>query len=350
MKYYYFLTLVLLLCFAGVSAQVVEVTTEVINPKGLLLHGNELYIAESGPGRISKIDISDPNAMPSIVIDGLNEPRELALIGDDLYIAEWFFSANGRISKFDITATNPSVVEVFSGIVPSGLTASGDFLFFGDTGNDKIVKIDVTVPNPSAIDVVNLSSNPESLFVHENTLYIGESGQKVSKIDVTVPNPVLTEIITGVASPRSLAIFDDELYIGESTMARIIKIDPEDTNPTPIVVVEDLVNPEGMAFNQGELYFSEFLGNRISKFVVEPLSVNSFEKSSTFTIYPNPADDYITVSGLKRPTKYYIFSAIGMKVYSGYLSKNIKIDTTSLLSGLYFLELEDGIVLKFIKN
>ncbi|MCD9583867.1 hypothetical protein [Tenacibaculum maritimum] len=47
------------------------------------------------------------------VITGLNSPRALVLNGKDLYIAE---SGGNKISKIDITEASPTLIDVVTGL------------------------------------------------------------------------------------------------------------------------------------------------------------------------------------------------------------------------------------------
>lgn len=76
-------------------------------------------------------------------------------------------------------------------------------------------------------------------------------------------------------------------------------------------------------------------------------------KTSDFTIYPNPMNDFITIRmNNAKDSTYRIFNQIGKEVRTGEVSKN-KIDINNLPSGLYFISVssnEGTLTKKLIKN
>jgi hypothetical protein len=80
-----------------------------------------------------------------------------------------------------------------------------------------------------------------------------------------------------------------------------------------------------------------------------PLRTENFEIKDVF-LYPNPVDDSFALSGLTKPEKVRIYSVMGQLVFEGTTTTNEKINVQNLPVGLYFLNFEDGKVLKFIKN
>ncbi|MDO5971598.1 hypothetical protein Q4Q35_17475, partial [Flavivirga aquimarina] len=68
-------------------------------PAGMVLNGDDLFIAELDGNKISKIDINVAIPTAEDVVTGLDGPVGMILNGDDLYIAE--ISGN-RISKLNL--------------------------------------------------------------------------------------------------------------------------------------------------------------------------------------------------------------------------------------------------------
>ena len=75
-------------------------------------------------------------------------------------------------------------------------------------------------------------------------------------------------------------------------------------------------------------------------------------KDVSFTVYPNPTNDFISLSGDTTFKTVVIFSVTGQRIKSvGYAPSNEKaIDVGNLKSGLYFLEVDGKTVQKFIKK
>lgn len=79
------------------------------------------------------------------------------------------------------------------------------------------------------------------------------------------------------------------------------------------------------------------------------LSVNKVVKNN-FSIYPNPANNYIELSGLIQSENYTIYNVLGTRIKSGSITKNQKIDIQNFSNGIYFLQIENNKAIKFIKK
>ncbi|MCF7567495.1 T9SS type A sorting domain-containing protein [Sabulilitoribacter arenilitoris] len=87
--------------------------------------------------------------------------------------------------------------------------------------------------------------------------------------------------------------------------------------------------------------------------VTVPLNTLSLENNTSLQsikIHPNPSSDYIQVSGLTSEKKYTIYNNLGKEVKKGIISNNQKSDINYLPIGLYFLQLDNQKVFKFIKE
>lgn len=168
MKQFYIL--ILLISSGFLNAQVTDVVTGLNTPVGLVLNGNDLYIAEIGGNRILKIDITANTLTATEVVTGLNGPIGLELNGNDLYIAE----AGGKISKMDITATTPTATDVLKGLNrPAGLQLNGNDLYIAEANGNKISKFNL--PSLSVEDYhlrhrVYLYPNPAISFIQVSGL------------------------------------------------------------------------------------------------------------------------------------------------------------------------------------
>lgn len=115
--------------------------TDLSGPQGMILIGNELYIAEMN--KISKINIEDSTPTTVDVITGLTSPIQFVLNGDDLYISEYTLrkivstqltlSSNEGVYAENIRLfPNPSsaFIEV------SGLSQSEEFIIYNTLGEE----------------------------------------------------------------------------------------------------------------------------------------------------------------------------------------------------------------------
>ena len=106
MKLIYMLTTVLFLNCISLTAQTTtDVVTGLNNPAGIVLNGNDLYIAEFDRGKIIKIDITATTPTATDVVTGLSGPWHLIIDNNILYITE---STANKVSKLNLSALSLS--------------------------------------------------------------------------------------------------------------------------------------------------------------------------------------------------------------------------------------------------
>lgn len=79
------------------------------------------------------------------------------------------------------------------------------------------------------------------------------------------------------------------------------------------------------------------------------LGVDNFE-FNTIKIFPNPASDFITISGLENKDNFRVFDVLGNEILKGAIIDNGEILIKKFPSGLYFLKFDNGNTIKFIKK
>lgn len=80
------------------------------------------------------------------------------------------------------------------------------------------------------------------------------------------------------------------------------------------------------------------------------VSTKALENNGLVKLYPNPASGYIQISGLKSNENFVICNLLGTSVLNGTITNNKKIDIKNFPSGLYFLKLQKGNTIKFLKK
>ncbi|WP_435138547.1 T9SS type A sorting domain-containing protein [Formosa sp. A9] len=345
MKSIYFLLVLYFLNVKYVSSQTPNVIAEVSSPYALRLNNNNLYVSDFFGGKILKIDISNPTSTATTIVSGLYYPSGIELIGNELFIAE----SDGKISKIDITAQSPSLVTIVSGLLsPEGLVLNGNDLYIAEP--TEIVKIDITEDSPDVVSVVAGLNDAEGLALKGNDLYISDNGgSKIFKIDITEPNPILNTVIPYITFPTGLAISGNEMYIGQDANS-ISKIDITESSPSATPVLTNIFAAQGLAVKDNNLFIAEFLGNKVWGLNTTTLSVNDILFNGVVRLYPNPSCDYIYISNLNKEQGYTIINGLGQEILKNKISNNDKIDVSNLVNGLYLLKLENGIILRFIKE
>lgn len=80
------------------------------------------------------------------------------------------------------------------------------------------------------------------------------------------------------------------------------------------------------------------------------LGTNDFQSSKNISIYPNPSQNFIEISGFSNSKEYKIFDSIGNEVLNGNISEGEKIEIKNLSNGLYFINFDNEFTSKFMKN
>lgn len=122
-------------------------------------------------------------------------------------------------------------------------------------------------------------------------------------------------------------------------------------NPILTEVLTGVSGPRGVVFKGDALYIAEASAGRISKFNAATLGVNQFDKNNdVIIVFPNPANSFLQVSGLITTGAYKIYDVSGRQVQKGTISEAKEISIKNLARGIFFLNLKNRDVLKFIKN
>ncbi len=335
-----------------IHSQATDFITGLNNPRDLLLDDNILYISESNAGRIRKVDVLNPNPVPEIVVSGIPNTGGLALHGTELYFSQ--LNGENRISKIDLSDPNPTPTVVLENFISAmDLVFYGDELYIAQFGYDRIVKIDPSIPNPPIVEIITGYETPFALEVVGDVLYVAAYGEnKVSKIDLTNPNPIAIDVIGNLSLPIGLVHRGYELYIAEAGQSigndRISKINMTSSNPIRTTVVGGLYNPtQGLVIYDDVLYIAE--NYKITSFGLPPLAITDFERVDV-SLYPNPTSDFVVITGITGSVNYTLYSLLGAVLAKGTVAANEKINVQYLTNGTYFLVLEDGTVLKILKT
>ena len=82
----------------------------------------------------------------------------------------------------------------------------------------------------------------------------------------------------------------------------------------------------------------------------QTLSFDEFKTIGKLKLFPNPASEYIYISGLQSHADYTIYNLSGSSFLNGSISNNERIDIKNFPAGLYFLKLFNENTIKFVKK
>jgi sugar lactone lactonase YvrE len=340
-------------------------------PYGIVFDSNNnLYISEIGNNVIRKIDANGiistiaGNGIQGYFGDGglatdaqLNGPFGITFDNNNnLYIGERY---NNVIRKID---TN--------GIITT-IAGNGTEGYSGDGG-----------PATSAL----LYGCRSVTFNDNGDLYIADGNNHViRKIDTNgIISTIVGNGIQGYFGDGDLAInaqinypriviFDnyDNFYFSESSSHVIRKVDNTGVITTVagngtsgysgdggIATNAQLKAPFGMILDSkdagGNLVFSDNNNNVIRKIdnlvIDNTLNIEKLTNVNDLKISPNPSHNYIYISGLSKRKNYSIYNTLGSEIKKGVISEGENISINNFSNGLYFLKLDKGNTIKFIKK
>jgi hypothetical protein len=89
----------------------------------------------------------------------------------------------------------------------------------------------------------------------------------------------------------------------------------------------------------------------LSADITSTLGFDDFlETTTSLKLFPNPAIEYIQISGLFKEVNYTIYNILGKKVLTGNVVNDEGIYIQNLANGLYLLKFNNGNTIKFIKK
>lgn len=289
------------------------------------------------PDSITEIQISAFNNCTNLV--SINFPSAIELI--DAY-ALWYCTS---LISVDLSATSITSIGQYGFthcdnlttlILPNTLERIGDFNFYY-CGSLTSVTI------PTSVTSINQNgfgySGLISIDIPDSVTNIDTKAFQVCNdlTTVTIPNSVISigdYAFYSCGSLSSLNVnIDMPLSITPSVFAQMFR----DT-----VTLNVPVGSEA-AYSSAEVWqdFGSINGT---------LSINSVDKLSEINVYPNPSKNTITISGLKQSEDYSIYNVMGKHITKGKISNNNQVSIERFTNGLYFLKLENGHTIKFIKN
>lgn len=81
----------------------------------------------------------------------------------------------------------------------------------------------------------------------------------------------------------------------------------------------------------------------------EPVGLTEVEPKAQ-GLYPNPAHDFIQVTNIEQPEAFKVFDVVGNEVFNGIVTETGRINVQNLTNGMYFLQVNGGRTIKFLKE
>lgn len=138
--------------------------TGISGPTGLVISNDILYFSDFDTNVISKVDLTAATPVVTQMSSGFDEPAFLNLVGSELYIANY---GSGKLSKMNTTNMTVSDVATNLGGV-YGLVHNGTHLFLSQRDTNKISKISLPNLSTTNFDIETQASvypNPVSNYL-----------------------------------------------------------------------------------------------------------------------------------------------------------------------------------------
>lgn len=341
----------LLICQSVVNAQIINVVPSFPAPGYMVVKDNLLFITQNDTGNIYKIDITDPNPTLQLVISTGNFfPTNPVIFENRMFYAT---SNAQEIYEIDISDSQPTPQLFLTGISSAqGLFLDGTTLYISEgTPSNKIVKTNILSSNPILEDVVSVNF-PGQLWLEDDELFISaEYGEEILKININDSNPIPQLVTQTNGNIKDLLRYNDELWFSYPALDRISKFD---SNNNIVQMIGGVDYPVGLLTIDNFLYFT--FNQQISKVDIAELplilNIGDLKKDNKLLIYPNPSSNFIQIKGkgLENTLNGKIFNSEGRIVKEVVFEKGKNISIVDLTEGVYFIQLENLGLIKFIKK
>lgn len=347
MKQFYVLITLFLLTFyiPETKAQIVEfsydITSEIPGEgngnAGIVFINNQFWVSKWADSNIHLFDVSG-NYIETFQVSGITGTRSFTTNGTSVFCG----TSNSNI--YEINPTTRTLINTISISTTSSANtvrmcaydaslndnAGGFWISNFDTD---IISVDMSGNQLSVIPsgTHGVSSMYGGAIDGDGHLIIynqgGSNGDQISILDLSTGTvlgdsyDVFTNVTSPIGSTSSIAggmFFSDEIIPGQGTLVGISQ-----------------ASPSNILFGLN---------------LEELLSVEDFKETNKISLYPNPSSHYINISGLKSQVAYEVYDTLGAQILKGNVSAGEAIDIQNLTSGIYFLTLESGNTMKFIKE
>lgn len=353
MKKIYILSLVLLFNLFSMQAQ--EPTpTDVASIEGvidMMIDGGSKYVVTHE--KIMRLDLSvTPATTTTIYTSTMGTPSDRLLRALAVDMGTVFVSTAGE---------NAGIYRITGGTATKIITAhqvtnmkiiNGQIYYISVANDGKSVLSRVSTSGGTPVVISEWSSisiGPTALAVNNGELYYAEPNGNISKISspATASLPTYgTPVASGLGYVGSMAFDGNNMFVSQPTANAISKVD---LSASPSTVDKVLTTTSyKLEIYGGDLYFSG--ANSIKKVAVSALLSNEAQQFVNLVLSPNPVHHYVKIKGLQGTQQYAIYSVLGQRVLNGEVSTNQSISVGSLNQGLYFLQLNKGQTLKFLKQ
>lgn len=336
----------LLICIISVvsfksSAQITQVVGGLSGPYGLALYGNNLYISQSGEingNKISKIDLTSSNPIVNNVFtNNLAFPTKLKIHENYLYVTE-SDAIDGEISRALLIGGSNPVMESFitsEVTAPIAIEIKNNILYVADFDNSNIIKIN-TATTPFQTSILVNDPATDIIVEGDNIYYANPFSGMIYSNSLSNPTTSFDEISTGIVNPSSLLIYGGMMYVSDYFNGKVYRFNYQNTTINTQLLASGLNFPQSMVAYNNELYIAEMGANRIVKLNLANLITETFENTFSAIIYPNPLQNLLSIHTVETIKDVSVIDLLGKKIPIKQIANN-SFDISLIAKGTYII-------------
>ena len=320
------------------------------------------------------LSIGSINAQTTFIVDGLSytvtEDTNVSVSKDATNLPTGPLTIPATVTnsgiEYTVNAIKDSGFDSCTGLtsvsVPETVTSIGEYAFYGCT-NLMSISIPETVTS-IAEHAFNYCTNLTSIDIPKSLTSIEYNvfSYCTSLTSIDIPNSVKFIAQTAFFSCNkvtSINIPESVISIGDGAFGsskELLTVTVAWTSAIPSINttvfsgtnvgldnIKLIIPDDTLEIYEAAAIWSEFN-------ITGTLYTNKNDLNTSFSVYPNPASSFLAVTGLKQETAYEVINVLGAKVLEGTLSMTTKIEIETLTKGIYFLKLDSGTLLKFLKK
>lgn len=345
MKQFYIgmITFFLACSFNSLKAQTVEFSYNItatlpdggLGNAGIVFVNNQFWVSEWASNDIHVLD-NTGNYIETFQVPGVTGTRSMTTDGTSVYCGA------AGLNIFQVNAVTRTLTSTIAVSTTSNSTTricaydaslnSGAGGFWIANFNTAITAVNMSGAELSVIPAAThgLTGMYGGAVDGNGNLYVyhqaGVNNDQISVLNLAtgIPSGTVYDVFINVVNPLG----------GTSSLAGGLFITEDIVAGTPIAVGLSQGTPDNVLFG------IDF----------EVLSVDGVAMNNKVTLAPNPASDYIRVSGLSQVETYSIYNVLGAQITKGSISNNQQINIQNLNSGMYILSFDGEQTFKFIKD
>lgn len=284
------------------------------------LQAQDLYVANYLPysnGTIGEYGL-DGSTVNASLINGLNEPDGIAILGGNLFVANVDYSPitssspyNGTIGEYTTSGqtVNASLISGFPPLLqPFGMVISGNQLFVANYGLNGLGFVGELTTSGSTVNasLISVTGGATGIAISGGNLFVanfgtGNLGQGSVGEYTTSGATVNASLITGLTDPTAVAISGNDLFVANlnGTIGEY-GLDGSTVNAS---LISGLHDPYGIAISGNDLFVVNEGTGTIAEYTTSGGTVNAalitgLDNPTAIAVVPEPSSITLCLAGV----------------------------------------------------